>query len=285
MAIKLINDDILQDIAEAIQEKDGGSKMTADQMASRITELPAGNNEIEDALITRSITTYENSYVTIISKNVFARCSFLTSANFPQVTIIGDNAFQSCSSLTSISFPQAINIGYSAFTGCYSLVSISFPQTTIIGNSAFAYCYSLASISFPQTIIIGNSAFFWCSLIASVSFPQVTIIGNSAFQSCRSLISIILGGEQSTLGNIYPYAFSRCYNLTDLHLQGSYLYSLSNSNAFTSTPIGGYSTSAGKYGSIYVPASLYDQYISATNWTYFSSRFVSVFPGPYGGSN
>ena len=276
MAIKLINDDILQDIAEAIQEKDGGSKMTADQMASRITELSAGNNEIEDALITRSITTYENSYVTIISKNVFARCSFLTSVSFPQVTYIGISAFQSCRSLTSINFPQAANIGSGAFSGCYSLASISFPQATIIESNAFAYCSSLISISLPLATIIGSSAFIWCSSIASVSFPQAIIIGNSAFQSCRSLTSIILGGEQSTLGNIYPYAFSRCYNFTDLYLQGSYLYSLSNSNAFFSTPIGGYSASAGKYGSIYVPASLYSQYISATNWTYFSSRFVSV---------
>jgi hypothetical protein len=48
------------------------------------------------------------------------------------------------------------------------------------------------------------------------------------------------------------------------------------SNAFSSTPIGGYSTSAGTYGSIYVPTSLLTSYKNATNWTYFSSRFVGI---------
>jgi hypothetical protein len=49
---------------------------------------------------------------------------------------------------------------------------------------------------------------------------------------------------------------------------------LDRSDAFRSTPIAGYTDSAGKYGSIYVPASLLASYKTATNWTYFSSRFV-----------
>jgi hypothetical protein len=60
-----------------------------------------------------------------------------------------------------------------------------------------------------------------------------------------------------------------------LYLTGSSVCALAHSNAFSSTPIGGYSTSAGTYGSIYVPASLIDAYKTATNWTYFSSRFVA----------
>lgn len=52
--------------------------------------------------------------------------------------------------------------------------------------------------------------------------------------------------------------------------------SLAHSNAFSSTPIAGYSASTGQVGSIYVPASLLTTYQSKTNWTYFSSRFVGV---------
>ena len=133
--------------------------------------------------------------------------------------------------------------------------------------------------------VIGNGAFYYYSSLRSISFPQVTTIGSSAFYSCYSLASVTLGGQQSQGGIIYPYAFSKCYRLTDLHLQGSYLYSLSNSGTFSSTPIAGYSASAGTYGSIYVPASLYSQYISATNWTYFSSRFVSVSQNSGGNNN
>ena len=254
MAIKLINDDILQDIAEAIQEKDGGNKMTADQMASRISDLTIGNYESEDALIKRTIKLYENSRVTNIGNGAFEYCYYLSSVNFLQATAIGENAFFTCSSLASISFPSVIRIGGMAFYGCFKLTSVNFPKVTQIGAAAFNLCTSLTS----------------------ATFPKVSSIGMNAFNGCRSLTSVILGGQQTREGKIVSTAFSYCYNLTDLHLQGSYLYSLDHSNAFSSTPIEGYTASAGKYGSIYVPASLYSQYISATNWTYFSSRFVSV---------
>ena len=69
------------------------------------------------------------------------------------------------------------------------------------------------------------------------------------------------------------------YNFKYLYLTGSSLCKLSNSNAFSSTPIGGYSASAGTYGSIYVPASLLTSYQTATNWAYFSSRFVAYDGG------
>lgn len=49
-----------------------------------------------------------------------------------------------------------------------------------------------------------------------------------------------------------------------------------NSNAFSSTPIGGYRTYAGQYGSIYVPTSMLTTYKTASNWSYFSSRFVGI---------
>ena len=119
-----------------------------------------------------------------------------------------------------------------------------------MGSYAFYECYSLTTASFPKVTSIGGYAFCYCGRLTTVSFPKVTTIGG--------------------------YAFNRCYNLKSLYLTGSSLCKLSNSNAFTSTPIGGYSTSAGTYGSIYVPASLLNSYKTATNWTYFSSRFVGI---------
>lgn len=101
-----------------------------------------------------------------------------------------------------------------------------------------------------RVINIGSYAFAYCSSLTTASFPACT--------------------------SISAYAFSKCYNLKSLYLTGSSLCNLSNSNAFSSTPIGGYSASAGTYGSIYVPASLLTSYQTATNWTYFSSRFVGI---------
>lgn len=109
---------------------------------------------------------------------------------------------------------------------------------------------TISSYTNDRVTSIGTYAFYNCFSLTTASFPAATSIGNSAFYNC--------------------------YSLKSLYLTGSSLCKLSNPNAFTSTPIGGYSTSAGTYGSIYVPASLLTSYQTATNWTYFSSRFVGV---------
>lgn len=145
-------------------------------------------------------------------------------------------------------------------------------RVTSIGNYAFTDCVNLTSVSFPEATSIGNSAFYYCNKLTSVSFPNVTSIGNSAFRSCPSLTSVSFPKATSIGSN----AFYSCFKLTSIYLTNSTVCTLSNSNAFTSTPIGGYSARASTYGSIYVPASLLTAYKNATNWTYFSSRFVGI---------
>ena len=207
-----------------------------------------------------------------ICSNAFSSCSKLTTVSFPAVTIIGGSAFCNCSNLTTVSFPVATTIsGNSAFYGCSNLTTVNFPEVTTIGNSTFGICSKLTTISFPVATSIGNYAFTSCSSLTTINFPAVTIIGYSAFGSCTKLTTASFPAVTS----ISDYAFYRCYNLTALYLTGSSICTLSNSYAFSSTPIGGYSRSAGTYGSIYVPASLLASYKAATNWTYFSSRFVA----------
>ena len=174
----------------------------------------------------------------------------VTSYTNDRVTSIGNYAFYSCSSLTTVSFPKVTNIGTYAFNGCSRLTTVSFPVCTNIGSSVFQYCSSLTTVSFPVCTNIDNNAFYQCSRLTTVSFPKVTNIG----------------------GNAFCY----CVNLKSLYLTGSSICTLATSYAFSSTPIGGYSTSAGAYGTIYVPASLLASYKTATNWTYFSSRMVGI---------
>ena len=119
---------------------------------------------------------------------------------------------------------------------------------------------------------IGSYAFYSRTNLTTVSFPNATTIGRYAFYICTSLTT----ASFPSATNIGSYAFRDCYNLKSLYLTGSSVCKLSASNAFSSTPIGGYSTSAGTYGSIYVPTSLLTSYKAATNWTYFSSRFVGI---------
>ena len=52
---------------------------------------------------------------------------------------------------------------------------------------------------------------------------------------------------------------------------------LVNSNALSSTPIAGYTTSTGGvYGSIFVPSSLLASFKANSVWSWYSDRFVGV---------
>jgi hypothetical protein len=231
-----------------------------------------GDTSIEDSFITRTFSSYTNDRVTTIGIAAFYGCRSLTTVSIPAATYIGDYAFYGCSSLTTASFSAVTSIDYGAFEDCSSLTTVSFPKAITIGNYAFDYCSNLTTTSFPATTSIGNYAFHHCNSLTIVSFPEATYIGNSTFYGCSSIT--IANFPVAT--SICSCAFRNCYNLKSLYLTGSSVCKLSASNAFTSTPIGGYSASAGTYGSIYVPASLLTSYKKATNWTYFSSRFVGI---------
>lgn len=231
-----------------------------------------GDTSAEDAIVSGNISSYTNSRVTAIGSYKFANCTNLLSVNFQNVKTINDSAFYYCYKLASVSFPNAIYIGDHAFYMCSSLTTVNFPEVTFIMISAFQHCEKLTTVSFPKTTMINNNAFYACRSLTTVSFPAATSIGSYAFSLCNNLTTASFPAATSIGSSV----FFMCYNLKSLYLTGSSLCKLSNSNAFYSTPIGGYSASAKTYGSIYVPASLLASYKSATNWTYFSSRFVGI---------
>lgn len=264
----------------------GDANLIADNIKSGVsifgvngTLIEGGGSEgdinVEDGLITRTISNCTNSRVSNIGSGTFESCYRLISVNFPKCTTIDYRAFFGCSSLITASFPVCTTIGHNAFTWCYSLTTLSFPACTFISTNAFWSCRSLTSVNFPVCTTINSSAFNQCSNLTSVSFPACTTINNHAFDSCSKLTTISFP-MCTTIGNS---AFFKCYNLKSLYLTNSVVCTLSHSNAFTSTPIGGYSNVTGTYGSIYVPASLLTSYQTATNWTYFRSRFVAFDDG------
>ena len=68
-----------------------------------------------------------------------------------------------------------------------------------------------------------------------------------------------------------------CYRLTSLNFVGVSSVPTLYPYCFTSTPIAGYTDyTDGQLGSVYVPASLYDAFVSASYWSDIASRIVSV---------
>ena len=235
---------------------------------SRITNIRAGAFSGCSAL-----TNAVFPACTTINAYAFSGCTSLSSVSFPACTTINYSAFRNCSALQSMTFPVCTSIGYYAFYGCKTLVSVSFPVCTFISGYAFGGCTALTSAAFPLCMAIGMSAFGNCSALVNVSFPACTSVGSGAFYNCSALVCVDL----PVCTTISYSAFIGCRKLTSLILTASSLCTLGLSNAFNSTPIAGYTAyTNGVYGSIYVPASLYSAYISASNWSYFFSRFVSI---------
>lgn len=211
--------------------------------------------------------------VELIYASAFGACYSLLSIDFPICSIVDYGAFSGCSNLSYVNLPNCTLIEGYAFYGCSKLSSVSFPACTFISSHAFRDCSNLRSVSFPVCTSIGRSAFAKCASLTTVDFPACTLISDYVFEYCSSLTTISF----ASIVTIGSYAFRSCYKLLSLYLLGSSVASLATINAFYQTPISNYTTSTGGvYGSIYVPASLYNSYLTATNWSQYSSRFVSV---------
>lgn len=272
-----------------------------------------GDNDLE-ALIYGTIVEV-NSDVEFIRYNAFCYLNELTTASFPMCTLIGSYAFNNCINLTTVSFPVCTHISSNAFISCHKLISASFPQCSFVGiyafascrsmisayfpecislyHGAFAYCTNLETISFPKCTFldyntfasthivtasfpvlssIGSYVFAGCNQLTTVSFPVCTYIGSYAFRGCTNLSTVSFPMCNKILSN----AFLSCFTLISLYITASSVCSLYASTAFSSTPIGGYTSyTDGAYGSIFVPGSLVDAYKSATNWSYFSDRITA----------
>lgn len=261
----------------------GDNNLTAENIAAGVsifgivgTHSGGGSggegSETLTALMDATITSYTDTTQTAVRGGLFMGCDKLTTVQFPACKTINDYAFYKCNKLVNISFPSCETINANAFAYCYSISTASFPNCKTVAMSGFAQCYSLTSLNLPACTNIGNYAFSMCRTLPAIDLPACTSIGTAAFAQCSVLTTVSLPAATIINNN----AFSKCYNLKSLYLMGSSLCKLSNSNAFLSTPIGGYSVSAGVFGTIYVPASLLTAYQTATNWTYFSSRMVGI---------
>ena len=237
------------------------------------------DSEILSVLMNGTITSYTNTSLSKVRSGLFLECKQLSTVSLPSCQAVEMYAFARCQNLKSINFPICTSVGTNAFELCSTLTSVNLPQCTKIEMSAFASCYSLTTVNLPNCSNVGNYAFNTCRALTSITLPSCTTLGTAVFSNCSKITTISL----PMVTNIMANTFAKCFNLRILYLPGSTLCTLSNSNAFASTPIGGYSVSAGVYGTIYVPLSLVEAYKTATNWTYFAERIQGITHG--GGSD
>lgn len=252
------NTEELTSIADAIREK-GGTSAPLEYPEEYVSAIEAisggGGGYTADDIAMRTISGVVSGSASFIAYRAFGSYNSLEEANFQDCGTIEEYAFASCSSLKTVSFPSCSLIRANAFRNCVSLSETLFNSCTDIDANAFAGCISLPAINLP---VCNN------------------ILGN-AFSSCAALSVVRINSEANARKlSIADSAFKGCVNLVSLYLMGSNVAYLGGSAAFSSTPIGGYSDVAGRFGSIFVPASLYNSYLTSGFWSRLASRFVSV---------
>lgn len=281
--------DKLTAIANAIRAKTGKTAtMTLSEMVTEIEGISGGGDtSAEDGIIDRTISgEYTNNRVTSVGAQTFRSCSKLTTVDFPNATSIGTYAFYGCSALTSADFPKVTGVASSAFSNCSKLTSVNLPAATSIAASAFSSCTALTSLELPKVTSIGNSVFQSSSLV-SVSLPLVTSISTNLFYRCESLERVEAPAATSINSNAFyncelgtldfpavksisAYAFRNSSLATLILRSTAQVCSLANTNAFDGTAIGD------GLGYIYVPDSLIESYIAATNWSTYATRFLPL---------
>lgn len=226
----------------------------------------SGISEMFDQMIEGTLINCINNTANQIGNYAFGSLTTLKSVNFTACSQIGQQAFEGCTSLATAIFPTCISMASSAFAKCTKLTSISFPECKNIYWAGFSSCSALTTVDLPACTYLGGRAFQYCTKLASISLPLCKQIYSSTFQSCSALTTISL--PSATM--IGSTAFGNCTKLSTFYLTGSSVCALSGSNAFTGTGI----TSTA--GSIYVNASLVDEYKATTNWAYFSNRIFAI---------
>lgn len=306
MALVVIDDSSLYATASAIRSKAGVQDLfQPSQMASAVLAIPTGGgsavlgsksitsngtyyasadsfdgydevvvnvsggsggdvSSILDIIVGGASGSIYNDTLSSIRNYAFASHGSLTAFTGTNVTTIGTYAFGSCSTLSSVDFPKCETIGFAAFSTCTSLDSVIFPSCVTISEYGFQGCTNLTTVEMPECQLVSNSAFSACINLSQVSIPKCSVVRAGAFSSCKKLKTISL----PSCNAIWASAFYRCEVLESVYLLSTAVAALSNSNAFAQTRIS-------QLGYIYVPSSLYNDYIVATNWSYFASRITS----------
>lgn len=229
-----------------------------------------GEQETLDGLITHTLENLEDNRITRIRQYAFYQNDVIESVILPNATNIGAYAFAQCYNLETVNLSniRANSITSYMFQNCYKLKTLNISDLRYINTYGLNSCYSLNSVNLSnivniQTDGLSNSGF------GSIILPNCTSFGQYMISGSR--VSVVDISNQITIPN---YAFADAYSLVHLILRSNEKCTLSNINAFNSTPI------AEGLGWIYVPSDLVELYKADTNWSTFANRIVPISEYP-----
>ena len=201
-----------------------------------------GSNETYHRLIEEGVLS--DSEMTEVPNDFCRGWYYINKINFPNATKVGSYVFYNCANLTEASMPNCTELGGYSFYNCAKLTSVNCANIASIGGSVFRGCALLTSLTFLEATSIGTYGFRACAALERIDFSKLSSIGNNAFLESSALVTVIIRTNR--------------------------VCTLSNKNAFSSTPI------ESGTGYIYVPSALVDSYKSATNWATYANQIRAI---------
>ena len=194
-----------------------------------------------------------NSEINSLPNDFCRNWNYIKGLDIPSVTAIGTYTCYSCSKLTEVNAPNCTSIGGYGFYNCSALESINCVNIKSIDSSVFRGCAALTNLTFLEATSISTYGLRACTSLERLDFAKMSSIGNNAFLESSALVTVIIRTDK--------------------------VCTLSNKNAFSSTPI---ETGTGY---IYVPQSLLSDYQSASNWSTYAAqiRAIEDYPEITGG--
>lgn len=227
--------DFLTDVANAIRTKKGTTALINPQdFSSEIASIESGGGGADNGFL--GVATLRNT-------KVFGSSNFKTLIINDGVEEIATYALYRCLATEIILPNSVVTIGHNAFYNCLNLESMILSDNiTTLPNQCFYGCAALETIILPENLTIINTACFrGCISLKKVVFKsKFTTITTNVFNGCSSLEVL---------------DFSACTKVP----------SVNNVNSFTSIP-----TTC----KMVVPDSLYDSWITKTNWSGYASYII-----------
>ena len=243
MDTKLIKVETLQDIADAIKEKEATDDLIpVDEYAERIRGIEGGKVRLQAKIATPtaegtvvepdkgygglSVVTIEGDE-NLKAENIAEGVSIfgvtgthagggdldaLIDGTITEVnsgaTKLREYALYKQPSLVSANFPNLKEVPLYCFGSCALLANIVLPSVTKINNYAFSACNALVNVTLPSVTFLGQSSFSGCTALMAVDFPNVTSIANQVFSSCKALKSAKFPQAKSTGEATFRYCES-----------------------------------------------------------------------------
>ena len=177
MALKLIDDSVVTDFAQAIRDRDGTSdNLTFDEIKNVISESIPNDT---------SIKLFESNTESI-RKSAFINCANLTDVSLPNITTVPKYAFKGTENLTKIDLPSVTVVEESGFENS-GLTSITLHNVNTIKKDAFKNSSNLSDVYIlsSDSVSLENSSAFEGTPIVNSNTAHIFLHGN-IYESMKS---------------------------------------------------------------------------------------------------